>query len=89
MEFSGLNPLVKIKFKDADIQALFTQEMAQQGVLCLNANCVSYAIKEPEIQRILKAYKHTLDLIDEASAHGHIKKYLKGSIQGQALRKSA
>ncbi len=89
LEFSGMNPLVKIKFKDADIQGLFTQEMAQQGVLCLNANCVSYAIKEPEIQRILKAYKHTLDLIDDAQAHGHIKKYLKGSIQGQALRKSA
>lgn len=87
MEFSGMNPLVKIKFKGTDIQALFTQEMAQQGVLCLNANGVSYAMKEPEIQRILKAYKHTLDLIDDASAHGHIKKYLKGSIQAQGLRK--
>jgi glutamate-1-semialdehyde 2,1-aminomutase/spore coat polysaccharide biosynthesis protein SpsF len=89
MDFSGISPLVKIKFKDSDIQALFIQEMAQQGVLCLNANCVSYAMKEPEIQRILKAYKHTLDLIDEASAHGQIKQYLKGHIQGQALRKSA
>lgn len=87
IEFQGISVLTKLKFKDADIQALFTQEMAQQGVLCLNANCVSYAIKEPEIQRILKAYKHTLDLIDHASAHGQVKQYLKGSIQAQGLRK--
>lgn len=89
MEFQGISVLTKIKFKDSDIQALFTQEMAQQGVLCLNANCVSYAMKEPEVQRVLKAYKHTLDVIDEAVAEGQVKQLLKGSIQGQDVRKSA
>lgn len=89
LRFYGELPLTKIGFKDADVQALFTQEMAQNGVLILNANCISYAIKDPEITRILKAYRHTTDVIQDAIERGDIKSRLKGSIKGQAIRKTA
>ncbi len=95
VEFYGLSPLLKIRFNDhphgtkEQIQSLFTQEMARNGVLCLNANCVSYAIKEPEIQRIHKAYYQTMCVIHDVMLKDNISDHLKGTIKGQALRKSA
>lgn len=96
LEYTGLPPLMKLSFKDfpnataQQLQALFTQEMAQQGVLILNANCVSYAIKEPEVQIIQNAYRHTISLIQAClEEQGLISKLLKGNIKATPLRKSA
>lgn len=95
LTFYGHDCLLKIKFSDTmtatkeQIQALFTQEMAQHGVLILNANCVSYAMKEPELQRIYKAYRGAWASIIQAVEAGDITKRLKGIIKAQALRKSA
>jgi hypothetical protein len=42
------------------------QQMFQNGVLIINSNNLNYAIKAPEIQRIITAYDTTLGLISEA-----------------------
>jgi glutamate-1-semialdehyde 2,1-aminomutase/spore coat polysaccharide biosynthesis protein SpsF len=93
--FRGSPPLLKLDVHDflgatkQQIQALFTQEMARMGVLILNANCVSYAIKDPEIEIIRRAYKHTMDVINDVLQQGIMSSRLKGTIAGQSLRKSA
>lgn len=86
IEFHGISALLKIKFPDSRVQSLFTQEMVQQGVLILNANCFSFAHKAPEIQKIIRAYSHTLDVIKDAVANDEVEKRLKGSIKGRGLR---
>jgi len=69
--FSGKYPRMKINFKDHDnatanqIKTLFMQVMAENGVLIINSNNVSFAIKEPEIKRIAEAYDATFaDIAD-------------------------
>ena len=66
----------KIHFKGpyADqIRTLFMSLMAQNGVLIINSNVLSYAHKTPEIKRIVTAYEHTFMGIAIASASGAIK----------------
>ncbi len=96
IKFIGPGPLVKIQFDDYEnvtgqqLQALFTQEMAQQGVLVLNCHGVSYAHKKPEINRIVNAYQHTLNTMDACIQNPHlIDKLLVGNVKGIPLRKSA
>lgn len=93
---SGPACLTKLDFIDHEratarqIQALFMQEMAQQGVLIINAHGLSYAHKQPEIDRIVKAYRHTFDVINDClSGQRDIEKVLKGTIKGIPVRKSA
>lgn len=92
-EFYGPGCLTKIRFRDdqnvtkEQAQALFTQEMAQMGVLILNAHGLSYAHKIPEIKRIKNAYDHTFALMNECLAkQGEINKVLKGTIRGIGVR---
>jgi hypothetical protein len=42
------------------IKTLFLQNMVDNGVLIINSNNVSFAIKEPEIKRIVRAYDESL-----------------------------
>jgi glutamate-1-semialdehyde 2,1-aminomutase len=66
IQFSGMYPRKKINFKDHEsatanqIKTMFLQEMARNGVLIINANNVSYAMKGPEVKRIATAYDETL-----------------------------
>lgn len=83
IEFSGVSPLTKLKFKDARHQALFTQVMAANGVLALNANGVSYAIKGPEIEQIIRAYNKALEAIDQ---YVQDPKTSVAELKGQAVR---
>ena len=91
----GIFPLTKIVFEDCrgvtkqQIQSLFMQEMIQQGVLIINANCFSYAHKKPEMDKIVRAYTLTSSVIDYCIAKGDIEKRLKGNITGRPLRKLA
>lgn len=92
-EIYGPACLTKIRFKDhpnvtkEQAQALFTQEMAQRGVLILNAHGLSYAHKEPEVTRICNAYEHTFAIMNECLAkQGEIDKVLKGTIKGIGVR---
>lgn len=93
VQLHGPGCLTKIKFLHhqnataPQLQALFTQEMAQQGVLALNAHALSYAHKEPEIRKIVSAYKHTIAVINEClEKQGEINQRLKGAIAGVGVR---
>jgi len=63
--FTGMFPRKKINFRDHEnatanqIKTLFMQDMAENGVLIINSNNVSFAIKEPEVKRIGEAYDAT------------------------------
>lgn len=87
LDFDGPGCLTKIKFKDhhnakaREIQSLFTQTMAQNGVLVLNAHGLSYAMKGPEVQRIVLAYEKTFDTINETlEKQGEVEKRLGGKV---------
>jgi glutamate-1-semialdehyde 2,1-aminomutase/spore coat polysaccharide biosynthesis protein SpsF len=56
------------------LRTLFIREMIQQGVLIMATNTMSYAHKKPEIQRIFKAYDHTLSVLKESLMDGSIEK---------------
>ncbi len=93
IKFQGLPPLLQISFHDhvnatkEQIKSIFLQEMAQQGVLVLSEHGVSFAHKEPEVQRIVKAYDHTMGVIHDCLNHqGEITKRLKGMIQAKPVR---
>jgi len=90
VDFSGVGNLTSVKFRDSDIKALYIQEMAQMGVLTLGEHGISYAFREPEVERVLKAYRHTLDIIRDCIKNpDHIHRHLKGKIVGEPLRQSA
>lgn len=96
IELTGHAPMMQIKFHDhpnatkKQLQSLFIQEMAQMGVLVLSEHGVSYAMKEPEIERILKAYEHTIGVINECcEKQGQINNRLRGMVTATPLRQSA
>lgn len=96
IELVGHAPLMQVRFHDhpyvtrQQLQSLFIQEMAQMGVLILSEHGVSYAMKEPEIDRILKAYRHTVDVINECiDQDGAIFRRLRGFVQSMPLRQTA
>jgi glutamate-1-semialdehyde aminotransferase/spore coat polysaccharide biosynthesis protein SpsF (cytidylyltransferase family) len=66
IQLTGMHPRMKLNFKDHEnatanqIKTLFMQNMAENGVLIAGSNNVSFAIKEPEINRIAGAYDAAL-----------------------------
>lgn len=74
--FSGMFPRVKVNFGGRgdvtanQIKTAFIQEMAQGGVLIINSNNVSYAMKAPEVKRIVTAYHDTIYTISDALDEG-------------------
>ncbi len=96
IKFQGYAPLVKLVFEDypnitkEQSQGLLTQEMAKMGVLLLNANGVSFSIKEPELKQIIRAYEHSFRVIDGViNGHTKIEDVLHGSIKAKPLRQTA
>ena len=69
--FTGMFPRKKINFHDHanatanQIKTLFMQDMAENGVLIINSNNVSFAIKDAEVKRIGEAYDVTLSDISD------------------------
>jgi len=59
-------------FKE-QVQSTLISEMAQNGVLIINANNISYAHKRPEMFRILDAYDASLSEISKKIKDGSIK----------------
>lgn len=98
VSLSGMLPLWSLKFRDhenpatgldvtgQELQSLFIQEMAQQGVLIIAENGVTFAHKEPEVKRIIQAYSHTLGIISDGLKENKIKQLLKGRTAGASLR---
>jgi glutamate-1-semialdehyde aminotransferase len=72
ISLAGFSPRLVAKFRDTStaspqqIQTLFMEEMAKAGVLVSASHNISYAIKEPEVKRIIRAYDHTLGVIADA-----------------------
>jgi glutamate-1-semialdehyde aminotransferase len=60
------------EYKD-QMRAMFLSGMAQNGVLIINSNVLSYTHHAPEIKRIVTAYDATLGLIGLGVKSGHIK----------------
>lgn len=83
--------LIRIGFDDRDtttkeqLATLFRQEMAANGVLIINANALSFAHKEPEIQRVGAAYEAAFEEIARAVKQGDVGQRLGG----QAIQASA
>lgn len=55
--------LVRLRFSDPRVRTLFMQSMIEHGVLVIASHNVNYAMKEPELNKIIKAYDASLALI--------------------------
>lgn len=61
IDISGGHPsLMRLTFKDPRVRTLFMESMIEQGVLIIASHNVNYAMKEPELNKIIKAYDTTL-----------------------------
>jgi glutamate-1-semialdehyde aminotransferase/spore coat polysaccharide biosynthesis protein SpsF (cytidylyltransferase family) len=95
IHFSGMAPRMKLNVRNHEkatanqIKTLFMQSMAQNGVLVAGSHNISFAIKEPEIKRILKAYEDTLPVIADTIRTGNIASMIGTEItQFDPLRRS-
>lgn len=72
-------PLMRMSFNDhphaskEQLATLFRQEMAQAGVLIVNAHALSLAHGAPEIRRVVRAYEHTLGVMNDVLARDAIR----------------
>src|SRR3990167_4485282 len=86
IRLSGTPPLVRIEFFDhhgatkEQIKTLFIREMIAAGVLIIASNNLSFAHKEPEIRRVLKAYDHALGVIIDTIERGDIARQLGDNV---------
>ncbi len=72
------------------IRTLFMQEMIQGGVLIINSNNVSFAHKQPELNRIVTAYDRALGAISRSIVCGNIADLVGNSVVSAApLRATA
>jgi glutamate-1-semialdehyde 2,1-aminomutase len=78
ISFDGMHPRMKLNFHSGpratanQVRTAFIQGMAQNGVLIINSHNVSYAMKEPEIKRIISAYDKTLEQVSSHIFFGKI-----------------
>ena len=79
IELYGHPALNRLKFDDKSIQALFIEQMADNGVLILSSHNTCYAHKQPQFTHICKAWDKTLGVIAEGAKP-------KGLILGTAVR---
>jgi glutamate-1-semialdehyde 2,1-aminomutase len=78
----GPPQLNRIRFDNKAIQGRFIQEMAKNGVLIIGSHNTCYAMRKPELIRILTAWEATLKAISEGVD-------LKGEIKGVSLREGS
>jgi glutamate-1-semialdehyde 2,1-aminomutase/spore coat polysaccharide biosynthesis protein SpsF len=86
IELYGYYPLLRLKFADDRIRTLFSQEMAQAGVLIIASNNLSFAHKAPELQRIVTAYDHTFGVIADALKHNKLEQLVPQPIAAAPVR---
>lgn len=90
INLTGMDPRIAINIHDhpnatkEEIKALFMQEMIQGGVLVIASHNVSYAIRKPEVQRILTAYNRALSTINQALENNNISDYIEEPLAGVA-----
>jgi glutamate-1-semialdehyde aminotransferase len=88
MSLRGTASFQRIKFRDEQIAALFRKEMIASGTLIVGSNNVCYAMREPEIKRILKSYRHALGVMRDALDKGNIEQRLAGATVAPMVRAS-
>ncbi len=86
--FHGVAPLIRLKFQDDQIAALFRKEMIATGTLIIASHNICAAHGPSEIKRVLKSYDHTLGVIAEALKKRDIEKRLEGATVGPMVRAS-
>jgi glutamate-1-semialdehyde 2,1-aminomutase/spore coat polysaccharide biosynthesis protein SpsF len=84
----GQDPLVRLKFKNDKIAALFRKEMIALGTLIIASHNICAAHGTTEIKRVLKSYDHTLAFIKDAIEKDDIDKRLEGATVGPMVRAS-
>lgn len=86
ISIGGLPPRKVITFRDTEratanqIRTMFMSRMAQNGVLIINSNNLSFAHKDPEMHRIVTAYRSTLSAIADALERGNIAEIVGDSV---------
>lgn len=87
---SGAFPRLVISWKDANgatadqLRTLFMAEMAQNGVLIIASNNLSFSHKGPELQRIVTAYNATFAAIAAAIKDGSVAAKVSNSVVSAA-----
>ncbi len=80
IKIDGWYPSQHLTFANNHIRSLFMMEMAQQGVLIIASNALSFAHKEPEFKRICHAYTETFGRISDCLSRGNIADVVDGSV---------
>ena len=88
IEIAGADVLMRLKFKDDRIAALFRKEMIASGTLIVASHNISAAHGPSEIERILKSYRHTLTILRTALDKGDIDERLAGASVAPMVRAS-
>lgn len=78
-----------LSFTEDTFRTIFMAQMAQEGVLIINSNNVSFGHQVPEVQRILTAYENTLGLIRLAIDEGSIEERAGKVVSAAPLRATA
>jgi glutamate-1-semialdehyde 2,1-aminomutase/spore coat polysaccharide biosynthesis protein SpsF len=74
IELYSYPELNRIRIRDDHHRALFMQEMAANGVLIINSHNTNFAMKHPEMDRILLAWDKTLHAIKAGKKLGGVVK---------------
>ncbi len=95
ISIGGADVRTILSFRDCEnasanqLRTLFMQEMIQGGVLIINSNNVSFAIKVPELHRIRSAYTRALTALAKALASGDIAERVGEVVEAAPLRATA
>lgn len=77
-QLEGSQYLPRLRFANNELKTLFIQEMAQQGVLIISSHNLSYAHDDACMDRVLRAYKTVIPILEDAVKYDIVKKLIKG-----------
>jgi len=66
IRISGHPSLLRLSFTDPRVRTVFMKSMKENGVLIIASNNINYAMKEPQIKKIIDAYDEALLCISVA-----------------------
>jgi len=92
IEISGIYPLSHFSFNCKNpqvLKTLFTQRMLGEGFLATNVFYASFAHKEIQIKKYLKAVDRTFGFISKVVLKGNEEDYLKGPVCHSGFRRLA
>ncbi len=93
-ECVGLPPRTIIRFQDAEgkesmvYKSLFQQECIQRGILFTGNQNICYSHDDADIERTLRVYRETMEILAEAVRRGDAEKRLAGRAVEPVFRKA-